>query len=174
MSYNSKNKIYFRKDGYSGKNLFGTTKGDKKSLIEKNRRIKILLSIAFFVFFSTSNFILQLSYALSTFIWSDAFHLILIPSFNLSTAVLNLISLIFFIIQDGIDQKLNFLFSLKFFATSVVIVLILFDILSLVIKKYLFPFSWICAFLSLLAFISSWIHGGYCCFKNKKNEEDSH
>jgi hypothetical protein len=178
MNYNSENMIYFGKNGYSGKNLFGTTKGDKDSLIEKdrclNKRTKTLLSIAFFVFFSASNFILQLSYALSPFIWPDSFPVIPILSLNLVSAVLNLISLVYFILEDGIDQSFKFCCSLRLFTTSVAIVLILFDIILFVAESHSLQFSWTCASLSLLILTSSYIDGGYFCLKNEKKGEDGH
>jgi hypothetical protein len=168
MNYNSENTIYFGKNGYPSKNLSGTTKGDKKSLIEKNRRIKILLSIAFSIFFSISNFILQLSYALYPFLWPDSFPLILILSLTLGSAVLNLIPLVYFINENVIDRSFNSSPPTRLFTTAVVAVLIMLDIFPFTTEGYSLPHVWICAFLSLLVFISSCIHGGYYCLKNRK------
>jgi hypothetical protein len=204
MSYNSKNKVYFVKNDHSSTYLFkkygaikpadqetekstfemaaqgSSTQEDENPFIEKdicpNKRTKILLSVSFFVLFSTSNFILQLLNALSPSLWPGSFRSILILSLNfLGSAVLTFILLGIFTF-NGIDQLVIFrpLIILKLFTIAVFILLIVCEIVSLIIGSYS-PFSsWICAVLSLLVFISSWIHGGYYCLKNKKNEEDSH
>jgi hypothetical protein len=177
MSYNSKTNIHSGKKGYPSKTQLEIAKGDKESLIEKNRRIKISISIAFFGFFSISNSVLQLLYALSPSLWLDSFLSILIPSLGLVSAVLNLISLVYFIIQDGINQPFKLFFTLRIFTASAIIILILFDIVSLAIylssanEGYHLPFPWMCVVLSLFVFISSYAHGEYCCYEDEERVE---
>jgi ABC-type multidrug transport system fused ATPase/permease subunit len=203
MNYNSKNKIYFVKNDHSSTHLFKKygagrsnareiwksatsiaahqqpTQEDKESLIEKgiclNKRTRILLLIAFFVFFSISNFILQLLYALSPSLWPDSFPLVPIMSLNLGSTVLTFILLVIFTF-NGIDQlvQYNHLIFLNLFTIGSFIFLIICDIVSLIIRSYINPFPWVCAVLSLLVFISSCIYGGYYCLKNEKKEEDGH